>query len=355
MALKMEKRTIFITGATGFIGGRIIEKLYNDKRATVIAGVHNWSNAARIGRFPIKMEHCDVLNLSSLTNTLRGVTHIIHCAAGSDKIIVNGTRNILNVAMRLKVKRLINISSAAVYGKISGSIDESVVPNPIDLYGNAKFRGEKECFKYVSQGVPIVILRPSIVYGPFSQKWTIGIGKQILRKKIGLSSEFEGKCNLLYVDDLIDAIILTLDKDEAIGEIFNVSGPKVISWNDYFRFFNRLLSSESLIDIDRTEYLRLIAAANFLDPVKTAAKLALSKQEPLIRFIYRRFRLMRKIMDGVENEIKLNINLSDFKLFKSRAIYETKKINRVLKFKPRTSVEIGLKKTVAWMKHVEII
>ncbi|MBI5356104.1 NAD(P)-dependent oxidoreductase [Candidatus Collierbacteria bacterium] len=351
----MEKRVIFVTGATGFIGGRVIEKLSNDNKNTVIAGVHNWSNAARIGRFPIIMRHCDVLNLPSLKKTLNGVTHIIHCAAGSDEIIIKGTSNILNAAMGLKVKRLINLSSAAVYGKISGLIDESVVPNPIDQYGKAKLCGEKECFKYMLQRVPIVILRPSIVYGPFSQKWTIGIGRQILRKKIGLSSGFEGKCNLLYVDDLIDAIFLSLHKEEAVSETFNVNGPEIVSWNDYFRIFNRLLSSEALISIKHTEYLRLMVAANFLGPVKIAAKLALAKQESLIRFIYRRFQLMRKIMDGVENEIKLNINSSDLRLFQLRAIYETKKINRVLKFKPRTSIETGLKKTIAWMKHVEII
>lgn len=64
---------------------------------------------------------------------------------------------------------------------------------------------------------------------------------------------------------------------------------------------------------------------------------------------------MRKIMDGVESELKLNINSSDLRLFRLRAIYGTKKINRILKFKSRTSVEAGLKKTVSWMKHIEII
>lgn len=349
------KKTLFVTGATGFIGGRIVERLYDSRKYKVIAGVHNWSNAARIGRFPVEMRYCDVLDKNNLASSFKGITHVIHCAAGSERIITEGTRNILKVACDFKIKKLIYLSSIAVYGDTSGIVDESVIPRPIDSYGKAKLLAEKECLRYTIKNLPVVILRPTIVYGPFSQKWTVDIARLIACHIIGISHIFEGKCNFIYVDDLVNAITLALEVNDSISQVFNVGGSQVISWNNYFKEFNKQMGFADISVIRDEVYMKIKIKSLFYYPIKIIAKMLLSKYDHMARYYYRRFLLARKLMNNIENELKLNLNPSDLELFERSANYESKKIARMLGYKPIYPISDGLRLTAEWLKGIEMI
>ena len=93
-----EARTILVTGAGGFIGGRLVEAMFALKSGTVRAGLRRWSSGARVGRFPVEIVKCDVRNPVEVREALRGVTHVVHCAVGDHKTTVDGTRTLLNGA-----------------------------------------------------------------------------------------------------------------------------------------------------------------------------------------------------------------------------------------------------------------
>ena len=90
---------ILVTGASGFIGGSFIEKMYLGGRKNIKAGIHSWGSAARIGRFPVEIVKMDLMDSKSLEKALEGVTEIVHCAKGTEEITVTGTRNLLQLAL----------------------------------------------------------------------------------------------------------------------------------------------------------------------------------------------------------------------------------------------------------------
>jgi uncharacterized protein YbjT (DUF2867 family) len=85
------RRTILVTGAGGFIGGRTVEILHRLGDTEVRAGVRRWSGAARIGRFPVDIVHCDILQPDSIARAVEGVDAVVHCAVGDREVTVRGT------------------------------------------------------------------------------------------------------------------------------------------------------------------------------------------------------------------------------------------------------------------------
>jgi nucleoside-diphosphate-sugar epimerase len=79
------REVILVTGSSGFIGGWIVETLYLDRSATIRAGIRSWASAARLGRFPVEMVLCDVMDKESIRHAMDGVDRVIHCASGSSE------------------------------------------------------------------------------------------------------------------------------------------------------------------------------------------------------------------------------------------------------------------------------
>jgi nucleoside-diphosphate-sugar epimerase len=143
------KETILVTGASGFIGGWLAEMLYLSGAVGVRAGIRNWSRAARLARFPIDFVLCDVMDRTQIAAAMNGVTCVIHCAKGSKEITIEGTRNMLDSALRSGVKRFVHLSTAEIYGDPAGEIDETF---PYiytgNTYGDSKIEAEKICWDY---------------------------------------------------------------------------------------------------------------------------------------------------------------------------------------------------------------
>src|SRR5215469_2752110 len=114
---------VLVSGAGGFLGGWITESLYLSGRAEVRAGVHRWESAARIASYPVEIAKCDVLDPATLSEALRGIDAIVHCAISKDyKVSTEGTRNLLEAAGRANIPRFIHVSSVAVYGDSAGTV-----------------------------------------------------------------------------------------------------------------------------------------------------------------------------------------------------------------------------------------
>ena len=215
----MDEEEILVTGASGFIGGWIVESLCLNDSANVRAGIRRWSGAARLGRFPIEIVLCDVLDRKQIMKAMQGVNCVIHCATGSSEIIIQGTKNMLNIAQRLGVERFVYISTTEVYGDQSGKIDESFpcqyTGSP---YGDSKIEAENLCWKFYKKGLPVTVIRPSIVYGPFSKDWTIRLAQSLQSGNWGIFKGIaDGACNLIYISELVSGILLAAHHEDAVG------------------------------------------------------------------------------------------------------------------------------------------
>jgi 2-alkyl-3-oxoalkanoate reductase len=151
---------ILVTGATGFIGGWIVDTLCKAGAEHAAAGVRHPS--PRLDGLPANLVHCDVRDRASLDKALAGIEVVIHCARDPDAM-VEGTRNLLEAIRAAGVRRLVQMSSVSVYGDATGVVTEDSPPAPIDGYGAAKVEEEKLCRAAAGPDLTIAVIRPSLV------------------------------------------------------------------------------------------------------------------------------------------------------------------------------------------------
>lgn len=341
---------VFITGAGGFIGGRVTEVLHCSGLATVRAGVRRWASAARIGRLPIEIQQCDVTDRDQVREALKDSRFVIHCARGTPDVTIEGTRNVLEAALQAGAERVVHLSTIAVYGDVCGKVDETYpcqyTGNP---YGDSKIKAEEICWEFQQQGLPICILRPTIVYGPFNRLWTIEFAQRMQDGPWLLPARYcQGICNLVYVDDVVSAIILALKRKEAVGEAFNVNGVETVTWNDYF---HTLSTAMGLPELTPASAARSHLSALLMAPVRSSAKFLLREFNDQIMVMYKRYDLVKAVMRRSENVIKKRPTPAEFKLYSKDAFYVTSKASRLLEYKPMFSMNEGVALSVAWLRH----
>jgi nucleoside-diphosphate-sugar epimerase len=341
---------ILVTGAGGFIGGWLVEALCLCGIGRVRAGIRRWSSGARIGRFPIEIVLCDVLNKDQVQRATADTDAVVHCSFGSRDVTVKGTENMLIASFLQGVKKFIHLSTVDVYGEVEGNIDETFPCRYTGrIYGDSKIDAEEICRTYSEKGLPVVILRPSIVYGPYSQLWTSKIAQRLQSGRWGIFKGIgEGKCNLVYIEDLLHAILLALNSERAAGQTFNINGPDIISWNEYFQRFNRALGLPDLSEITVTES-RLRAA--WTGPIKLAARYILSHFGSRVARLYQRSDLARRIMQRTESSLSTVPSAAELSQFSRKVYYSFSKATRLLGYQPRYNVDAGLEMSVQWLRH----
>jgi nucleoside-diphosphate-sugar epimerase len=346
-----DRETILVTGAAGFIGGWLVETLYLNGSADVRAGIRSWSSAARLARFPVEIVPCDVMDKEQITRAMAGATTVIHCATGLRDVIIQGTHNMLGVGLKLGVRRFVHMSTTEVYGDVSGEIDEK---SPFQYtgseYGDSKIEAEKLCWKFCEDGLPITVIRPSIVYGPFSKDWVTRLASRLQSGNWGIFEGYgEGICNLVYVADIVSGILLAIRNARAVGEAFNLNGPEMITWNQYFQRLNAALGLPELSTMNPSGS-RLRAA--ILRPVKSSARFVLNHFEGPLKQAYERFRGARTAMQFAEGTIKTTATSAELRLYSRKAVYLTSKAEEMLAYHPRFDVNAGLQMSVGWLNHL---
>ena len=236
----MSMNRVLITGATGFVGCRVAEVLAASD-IPIVGMIRSWHKAARLARLPLKLVQGDISNAKALEQAMQGCETVVHCALDScaegiaqRRSMVEGTRNVLEAACKNGVKRIVYLSSTAVYGfwPTTGPItEETPVRYTGDAYGDGKIDSEKVALEYYRErGLPVTILRPSLVYGPFETFWAAHLIRCLGANWMTLINGGNGICNSLYIDNLVSAIWGAANTDAAIGHIFVISDGEKIMW-----------------------------------------------------------------------------------------------------------------------------
>lgn len=237
------KDRVLITGAAGFLGSHLAEKLHSE--GAEVIGIDNLESGAFRNLSSLQDSEGfsfikgDVRNAEVLSNVFRDVDTVFHFAAQpsvpsstenpprSFEINVRGTFNVLEQARKKEVERVIFASSSAVYGEADIlPTPESCTLAPISNYGAEKAAGESYCSPYSHlYGMKTASLRYFNIYGPKSRK---GVMFDFLKKLQKDSTELEilgtgeQKKDYLYVEDALNATLLVASKGELEGEAYNV-------------------------------------------------------------------------------------------------------------------------------------
>jgi len=341
---------ILVTGAGGFIGGWIVETLYLNGFLNVRGGVRRWSTAARIGRCPVEIVLCDIANAQQVKAAMRDVDVVIHCAYGSRDSTVKGTGVLLEAAQQQKVRRLIHLSTIDVYGGIEGEVDEeSPLLNTGNEYGDSKIEAEKLCWRHAAWGFPVVVLRPTIVYGPFSKLWITKFAERLRSGQWGVfKGTGDGTCNFVYVKDLVQAVFRAIDSDKAVGQAFNINGSDMITWNEFFRRLNAALKLPPLREIQPGKAL---FRSRVMAHVKSAARYLVDHFGDTITNIYKKSDLARRFMKRAESTMKVSPGPQELRMFGLNVHYKISKAEALLGYKPEYDVRTGLDLSVEWLNH----
>ncbi len=231
-----------ITGASGFIGGRLAERLASEGYP-VRALARRSSDTARLASLDVEIVPGDLSDPSSLARAVEGCRHVLHCAAlvtdwattrEITRTNVEGTRSLLDAAAGAEVRRFIHLSTTDVYGHPGGpAIDESFRPDGRlhNWYAHTKRQAEEEVrHAQENDRLETVILRPATVYGPGSADVIGEIARAIRAGNMLLVDRGRAVAGLCYVDNLIDGALIALHHEAAPGNAFNVSDGLSVTW-----------------------------------------------------------------------------------------------------------------------------
>jgi nucleoside-diphosphate-sugar epimerase len=265
-------RRILITGGAGFIGSHLTERLVAENEVVIYDSFRRDAlRSTGLADHPrVQVVRGDVLDDAALRAALKGCDAVVHMAsiAGVDTVLKNpvltmriamrGTDNALEAARDASVKRFIDFSTSEVFGRYAYHVTEfdattlGAVGEARWTYAVAKLATEHLAMNYHKEfALPACSIRPFNVYGP--RQVGEGAIHHFIRRALSGEplqvhndgAQIRAWC---YVDDIVDAILLALDKQGAVGHAFNIGNPRsTVTIYNLAREIVRLSSSGSPI------------------------------------------------------------------------------------------------------------
>jgi nucleoside-diphosphate-sugar epimerase len=265
MITPLTNAKVLVTGATGFIGGRLAERLVVEHGASVRALIRNFGGAARLARYPVELVQGDLKARESVNRAVAGCDYVFHCAYGSDgeddsRRIVNaqGTDYVLEAALKHGCKRVVHTSTVTVYGSTpDGPLDETAPRRKTGFaYGDSKIEAEQTALGYVARGLSVAIVQPTIVYGPFGTTFTAKPLMELKTGRVILINAGDGIANLVYVDDVVSGMFVAAVHEAAHGQAFLLSGPEPTTWRSFYGAFEAMLGLRATVSMTSAEARR---------------------------------------------------------------------------------------------------
>lgn len=314
---------ILVTGVGGFIGSHIAEKLAKEGNSVVAFSRQVPISLLEYKNIFIKVG--DISEIEGLREAIKGVDAVVHCAAllaarayDRERVYaVNyyATENLLELAYRNKVKRLLHISTGGVLGGIEKPpADETSPYNPEDLYEETKMLAEKKVIEYVGKGLNAVIVRPTWSYGE-RDKRVFKLINSIKKRKIIKIGDCNNLQHPVYINDLVNGILLALEKGEK-GSIYFIGGAEYITTNDII---------DIIADILKVKILPFHIPIHFM-------------------------KYVAQLLDNIYKKLGKEAPFSMVKLgffIKNRA-FSIEKARKELTYQPQIKFKEGMEKTIQW-------
>jgi nucleoside-diphosphate-sugar epimerase len=327
--MELSGKKALITGATGFIGGRLAERLRVEENVFVRALVRNPAKAQQLADLAIEIVPGDITQPASLLPAVAGCQLVFHAAAQVNEGIgrkaevwlvnVTGTENVVNAAIAAGVERFVHVSSCAVYGSLQQPQIDEGTPTRYrgNLYSDSKVAAEEVVFRaYRENNLPVVAARASHVYGPRSQM-VIRPVEAIKAGQMILVDRGRHLCKPLYIDNLVDGLILCAKSEAAIGQAINFTDDAPLPWREYFGAYGQMLHVKSFPSVPFA-LAWVIACFYEIKAALTGQKATFNRE--LVRFLC------------------------------SSSSFSNQKARTLLGWEPKVGFDEGMRRTEAWLQ-----
>jgi nucleoside-diphosphate-sugar epimerase len=239
--------TAVVTGATGFIGGRLAQTLL-DRGDRIRALVRDPERAVELRDRGAELVRGDLTQPATLRDALEGADRVYHCAGlvgdwlkrdEIRRVNVEGTRSLLDACAAAGVARVLYLSSLAVLGTRHhhGTAESAPYEKTGDAYSDAKIESEQVARSFAERGaVETVILRPGFVYGPGDRQFLPRLVASLEEGKFVFVGDGTKLLNLIYVDDFVQAVLLAAANEEAAGQVYNLTDGTQTSLREFVTF-----------------------------------------------------------------------------------------------------------------------
>lgn len=236
---------VLITGATGFIGSRLALHCLGAGHSVRVLGQNRNSdeneNANLLRDKGAEVVIASITERGDLTRALDGIEVVFHLAAAQHEanvpdrhfweVNVEGTKNMADASVEAGVRRFVHGSTIGVYGWTPGShVNENSPLKPGNIYGVTKLAGE-EALRSFEGKLNFAILRISETYGPGDLR-LLKLFKGVRTGKFPMIGPGHNLHHLIYIDDLIDALLLSAADENVTGKTFVVAGEKPVSTHE---------------------------------------------------------------------------------------------------------------------------
>lgn len=214
---------IFLTGATGFIGGRLAERLAQDHEVRAL--VRTPAKAGSLEALGVELVPGDLNDRAALARGMDGCDAVVHGAAMyvlgrvnpdvMEEVNVGGTRRVLEAAREAGIENVVYISSVAAKGDTGGVMADETFAHRQDFpshYERTKFEAHQVADAMIAKGLPVKVVMPGVVYGPGDQSSIMQYLRDFVRRTLPARVGEETVYSFVHVDDVVDGIVRVLTR-----------------------------------------------------------------------------------------------------------------------------------------------
>jgi nucleoside-diphosphate-sugar epimerase len=323
-----------VTGASGFLGGRVAQMLHERGEEVVILA-RGTSDLRHLSSTPVRVVRGSLSDQAALQEAVKDIEIIFHCAACSTdwapaqtylEANVIGTQNLISAAQRArKLDRFLHVSTTDIYGYPQVPCTEEHPFTDAGLpYNQTKGRAEAAVWKaHQESGIPITIVRPATIYGPRGKDFTQEIATLLRQRLMAYIDAGTAPGGFTYVDSVVQAMFDAATSPHTIGQAYNIAGGTGATWEEYTTLFARQLGAKPpWINLSFTAAMAL---ARLFETVHGGLRL---RGRPLL----------------TRHAVYLLGRNQEFPIAKAKGSFG---------FSPNISLEEGIDRSVAWLKGRE--